>query len=187
MNEKHKEKWNAKELHGQFLRELPKETNRELTFGWLKSNIKKQTEAIIIAAQDHSLPTRSITSKFKNISPLCRLCNEKTETPMHILSACSYLAGSSYKERHDRVGRFIHYHLMKKSGFDVPEKYYEHQPQPSSENSGAKILWDFNIYTDNIISARRPDIVLIDKQTKKTIIIDINCPADKNITKNEKE
>ena len=50
-----------------------------------------------------------------------------------------------------------------------------------------KILWDFNIYTYNIISARRPDIVLIDKQTKKTIIIDINCPADKNITKNEKE
>ena len=49
MNEKNKEKWNAKELHGQFLRELPKETNRELTFGWLKSNIKMQTEAIVIA------------------------------------------------------------------------------------------------------------------------------------------
>ena len=60
---------------------------------------------------------------------------------------------------------------MKKSGFNVPEKYYEHQPQPSSEKSGAKILWDVNIYADNIISARRPDIVLIDKQTKKTITV----------------
>ena len=71
---------------------------------------------------------------------------------------------------------------MKKSGFDIPEKYYEHQSQPYSENSGTKILWDFKIYTDNIILARRPDIVLIDKQMKKTIIIDINCPADKNTT-----
>ena len=36
MNEKHKEQWNAKELNEQFLRELPKETNRELAFDWLK-------------------------------------------------------------------------------------------------------------------------------------------------------
>ena len=75
---------------------------------------------------------------------------------MHILSACSYVAGSSYKERHDRVGGFIHYHLMKESGFDVTEKCFEHQPQPTSKNTGTKIVWDFNKYTDNIISAQKP-------------------------------
>ena len=38
----------------------------------------------------------------------------KNRNSMHKLFACSYLTGSSYKERHDRVGRFIHHHLMKK-------------------------------------------------------------------------
>ena len=33
MNEKHKEQWNRKELHGQYIKELPKEINFELSFG----------------------------------------------------------------------------------------------------------------------------------------------------------
>jgi len=30
------------------------------------------------------------------------------------------------------------------------------------EGNGVKILWDFDIRTDNIISARRPDTVVAD-------------------------
>ena len=91
-NEKHKERWYKKGLHGQFMRELPEDTNQILSFDWLKSNSKKQTEAKIIAAQDHSLLTRSILSKFNDISPKCRLYNEKPKHLLDIVSACSYLA-----------------------------------------------------------------------------------------------
>ena len=42
-----------------------------------------------------------------------------------------------------------------------------------------KLLWDMNIQCDNIIEARRLDIVLVDKREKtKCSIIDIAVPAD---------
>ena len=58
--------------------ELPEETNQELSFDWFKSNSNKQTEGMIIAAQDHSLLPRLILSKFNDIS---HFCNEK---PKHL-------------------------------------------------------------------------------------------------------
>jgi len=50
-----------------------------------------------------------------------------------------------------------------------------------------KILWDFNIYTDQIIHARRPDIVVVDKSLSKVNLIDISIPADTRITIKEDE
>jgi len=41
-----------------------------------------------------------------------------------------------------------------------------------------KILWDFNIYTDRIVEARRPDTVVVDKRNAETTIIDIAIPGD---------
>ena len=39
-------------------------------------------------------------------------------------------------------------------------------------------LWDFNIRMGNIIEHRRPDMIIIDKTSKKTQIIDFTIPAD---------
>ena len=45
---------------------------------------------------------------------------------------------------------------LKKKGFNVPEKWYEQKkPLPYTENKFFKILWDFNIQTDNIIEYKR--------------------------------
>ena len=35
------------------------------------------------------------------------------------------------------------------------------------ENDAHKLLWDFGIQTDHLISARRPDLIIINKQKKK--------------------
>ena len=40
---------------------------------------------------------------------------------------------------------------------------------------------------DHVIKARRPDIVVVNKQVKKCPIIDIAVPADKRIGKKENE
>ena len=45
---------------------------------------------------------------------------------------------------------------------------YEHNAEKVTENEKAKILWDFNIQTDHIIQARRPDIVVKDKELDHT-------------------
>ena len=50
-----------------------------------------------------------------------------------------------------------------------------------------KILWDFNVYVYHMISARRPDIIVIDKAVSNVILIDVSIPADKNISTKEEE
>ena len=46
-------------------------------------------------------------------------------------------------------------------------------------------MQDKCILTDNKISARRPDIVVMNKTTHTGSIIDINCPNDRNVCVNE--
>ena len=42
-----------------------------------------------------------------------------------------------------------------------------HNPAPVLENDTHKLLWDFDIHTDHLISARRPDLIIINKRKKK--------------------
>ena len=61
------------------------------------------------------------------------------------------------------------------------QKWYEHQPKGVVETDSAKILWDFNVQTDNEIQARRPDIVIHDKSNKICFIIDVAIPDDASV------
>ena len=65
-----------------------------------------------------------------------------------------------------------------KYGFESNEKWYEHEPESVVKNEGVTLLWDVNIQCDHIIEARRPDIVLINKQEKSCLIIDIAIPGE---------
>ena len=42
-----------------------------------------------------------------------------------------------------------------------------HNPAPVLENATYKFLWDFNIQTNHLIPARRPDLTIINKKKKK--------------------
>ena len=48
-------------------------------------------------------------------------------------------------------------------------------------------MYDFNIRTDKKISARRPDIVVVDKNERRTTLIDGACTWDKNVEDKEIE
>ena len=39
-----------------------------------------------------------------------------------------------------------------------------YNPAYVQENDAHKLLWDFNIQTDHLISARRPDLIIINKK-----------------------
>ena len=62
-----------------------------------------------------------------------------------------------------------------------------HNPAPVLENDTHKLLWDFNIQTDNLIPARRPDLIIINKKKKKGIckIVDLAVPAEHRINLKE--
>ena len=51
-----------------------------------------------------------------------------------------------------------------------------------------KVLWDVCIQEDRQIERRRPDIVVMEKNTNKCLIIDVACPVDNNLIlkRNEK-
>ena len=56
------------------------------------------------------------------------------------------------------------------------------------ENERHKLLWDFDIHTDHRISARRPDLMIINKKKKRICkIVDIAIPADHRIKLKECE
>ena len=78
--------------------------------------------------------------------------------------------------------------MLQNHGFKTDVKNWKlHETPKIVECDTIKILWDFNIFTDRKISAQRPDIMTINKRSKTGIIIDINCPNDSNVCKNERE
>ena len=92
-----------------------------------------------------------------NVSDKYRLCGEKVESVMHIVSACSMLVQKDYKRRHDNVCLNLNWTLCRKYGLEVSKKWYQHKVDSVVENEVVKIiLWDFNIQTDREIKHRRP-------------------------------
>ena len=110
----------------------------------------------------------------------CRLCSDRDETINHI-SECSKLPQKEYKARHDWVGKMIHWEMCKKFEFDHANKWYMHNPAPVLENSTHKLLCDFVIQTDHLISARRPDLIIINNKKKICKIVNFAVPADHRI------
>ena len=181
--------WKDKAMHGQYLREMEGK-DKANTWRWLqKSDLKGPTEALIFSAQEQALRTNY--TKFnidKTIdSPFCRMCGNKNETVSHIISECSMLAQREYKRRHDNVAKYVHWRICEKYELDRANKWYEHKPDGAIENANYKILWDVMIQCDKEIEARRPDIVVVDKQRREVKIIDVAIPGDVRACEKELE
>ena len=105
-----------------------------------------------------------------------------------MVSGCSKLAQKELKRRHDKVCLIIHWALCKKYGVEVCERWYEQKVESVIENDVVKTLWDICIQVDRQIEHRRPDIVVMENNTNKCLIIDVACPVDNNLIlkRNEK-
>ena len=68
-------------------------------------------------------------------------------------------------------------------------KWNMHTRVSALENETHKLLWDFEIQMDHLISARRPDLVIINKKKRTCRIVDFAVPADHrvNLKENEKK
>ena len=97
----------------------------------------------------------------------CRLCIDRDETINHIIKECSKLVQKEYKTRHNLVGKVIQWEMCKKFKFDHTNKWYMHNLAPVLENNTHKLPWYFDIQTDHLISARRPGLIIINKQKRE--------------------
>ena len=166
-----KQKWNEKQLYGRFKR-LINNISHDKTWTYVrKGNFKRETESLLIATQNNAIRTNHIKTRIDKTqqNSKCRLCGDRDQTINHIISECSKLAQKVYKTRYDWVGKVIHREMCKKFKFDQTNKWYMHNPVAVLENDTHKLLWDFDIDTDHIISARRPDLIIINKKKKREL------------------
>lgn len=189
LREERRRRYLSKCLHGQY--EKNTEKKDEKSWEWLKKGeLKKETEGLLMAAQDQALRTNSIRSKIDNqdVSPNCRMCGIREETVSHIVSECHKLAQKYYRHwRHDKVAQIIHWHMCGMHGFERGPKWYDHTPAPVLESETTKILWDFKIQTDKPLESNRPDITVLNKKEDTCWIIDVACPFDTRVHEKEKE
>ena len=150
-----------------------------LIFVFLDAAIIIETESLLIAAQNNGIRTNHIKTRIDKTqqNTKCRLCGGRDETINHIIIKCSKLAQKEYKTRHDWVGKMIHWEMCKIFLFDHTNKWYMRNLASALKNETHKILWDFEIQTNPLISARRQDLIIINK--KRTCrIVDFAVPAD---------
>ena len=75
----------------------------------------------------------------------------------------------------------IHWELCKEYKFDHTNEWYIHNPESVLENETHKLLWDFEIQMDHLISARRLDLIIINKKKRTCQIVDFGVPADHRV------
>ena len=122
-----------------------------------------------MAAQNSAIRTNHIEARIDKTqqNSKCRLWSERDETINHIISECSELTQREYKARHDWVGKVMHWEMCKKFRFDHANKWCMHNPEHFLENETHKLFCDLDIQTDHLISARRPDLIIIKKKKKR--------------------
>ena len=174
-------------MYGQFVREMPETIDEKETWYWLrKAELKVETKAMLCAAQELAIRTNCVKHKVNKIaqSPLCRMCDKKSETISHI---CEKLAQKEYKRRHKNVARIVRWKLCGKYNVKRSEKWYEHAPEDVVENEEVKILWDVMIQCDREIKAKKTDIVVVNKNERRCAIIDIAIPGEELVKKRRKK
>ena len=93
------------------------------------------------------------------------LCGDKDETIKHIISECNKLAQEEYKIRHNWMGKGNYWELCQEFQFDLTNKRNMHNPATFMGNDTQKL--QFNIQTDHLISARRSDLIIINKKKRE--------------------
>ena len=125
-------------------------------------------ESLLIAAQNNAVRTNYLKARIDKTqqNSKCKLCDDRDETINHIVSKGSKLVQKEYKTRYDWVGKVIPWEMCKEFKFDPTNKWYMHNPAPVLENNTHKLLWDFDIHTDHLIRARRPDLIIISNKKR---------------------
>ena len=87
--------------------------------------MERETESIIVAAQNQSIRTNLVKAKIDKSQgdSLCRVFRKVYESIDHSVSGCSKLAEKEYKRRHDKLGKRVHWKLARKFNFEAGDQW----------------------------------------------------------------
>ena len=77
--------------------------------------------------------------------------------------------------------------MCQKFKFNRTNKWYMHNPASVLENDSYKLQKDFDTQTDHLISVRKPDLIIINKNKRMCKIVNFSVPADHRIRLKECE
>ena len=184
----HLEKWGKKSVHGAVYRNLKAQNvNWKESFGWMEGKgLTATTESKVFAVQEQEIAvkvTRREVWKEDIEEVNCRSCKTDRESVDHILCGCKVLLKSEYFIRHDGMMRVIYSNLLVKYGFETELKswYRDEYVESVKENDCCKLFWNFEFQTNRFVKHNKPDIVVIEKQSKELIIIEGSTPGDMNL------
>ena len=95
----------------------------------------------------------------------------------YILSECRKFAQCNYKKRHGKVAQKVHENICQKFQRPYAKSWFDRVAGKMTESNNAKALQNFTIQTVHMISARKPDTVVLDKEMEHTSVIDIAVPS----------
>lgn len=72
-----------------------------------------------------------------------------------------------YKKHYNDIASVGLRNLCNKNGLDRGNNCYNHKPEVVIENDNATILWYVTIRCDHMIENRKPDVVLVKKESKR--------------------
>ena len=144
------EKWKNKALHGQYPKILEKpHVDTVTTTKWLSSNLKGETEGLLVAVQDQAINTKNYQKVIcgQQVESKCRMCSQHNETVDHIVSGCEVLAKTEYISRHNNAAAYLHWSICKDHDIEITDKWYEHEPETVMHNkdNNITIMWDMPV------------------------------------------
>jgi len=164
-----KEKIESYEKQGDLL-QLVSEMDNDITWKSYIYNIPKGTMKFLLNASINTLPTMNNLKQWgKTSSDKCQHCNQK-ETTFHVLNGCKiFLEEGRYTWRHDCLVNYL-YQTVKDSGIEV---YADISGKTTSGGT---------IPADILVTAERPDLVLVDRHNKIIHIFELTVPYDTRLS-----
>ena len=134
--------WEEQVPHGEYLKQTKEVRNGQCWACLQIEDLKRETESLIVAAQNQSIRTNLVKAKIDKSQgdSLCRIRRKVHERIDHIVGGCSKLAQQEYKRRHDNLGKWYTENLPESVILKLEIKWYEHEPESVLENEDYKIL-----------------------------------------------
>eukprot|EP00957_Ditylum_brightwellii_P115360 8797345-Ditylum_brightwellii.AAC.1 len=118
------------------------------------------------------------------VNPLCRLCGKHNETIPYIASGCNMLRGTKYVEHHNKVCKYLHWCILQDEGQSIVPNWKQHKAEETPSiclGEGHTLMYDMTQKVDHTIFANHPDLIILDKEKKTALIIDVTCSMDINL------
>ena len=151
---------------------LAMEQNSDLDWKAIIFDVKKGLLKFALNSTVDTLPTNANLVQWgKRMSDKCKNCGGK-ETLLHILNYCkTSLDQDRFTWRHDNILNYV-YNTIDKSRFEI---YVDLEEKKSGYAS--------TIPPEIMVTSEKPDIVIVDRKSKKVHIFELTVPFETNIEK----